>query len=133
MTERKQVAARFLHDVLGGGRFELLPELVTNEYADRSLPSGVTPRMAIESFRGGFPDAEVRIDSQVEEGDRVITRWTVHASHSGDFFGIAPTGRTIEMEGFSEYRFEGDRMAEGWVTYDQLNLMQQLGAVPAPS
>ena len=131
MPDRKQVARRFLQDVLGAGRFELLSELVTDDFADRSLPSGITPRQAIETFRAGFPDAAVAIDSQVEEGDTVVTRWTVRATHTGDFFGVPGTGRRIEMSGFSQYRFQGDRMAESWVTYDQLGLLQQVGALAA--
>ena len=133
MSARKQVASQFLTDVLGGGRFDLLARLTTTSYADRSLPSGVTPQMAIEAFRAAFPDAAVEVDHQVEEADTVVSRWTVRGSHTGDFFGVPPTGRHITMEGFSEYRFDGDRMAESWVLYDQLGLMQQLGAVPAPT
>jgi predicted ester cyclase len=131
MSDRKQVARRFLQDVLGAGRFELLPELVTADYADRSLPSGITPRQAIESFRAGFPDATVTIDSQVEEGDTVVTRWTVTATHTGDFFGLPASGRPIVMSGFSQYRFDGPCMAESWVTYDQRGLLQQIGAPAA--
>ena len=131
MSDRKQVARRFLCDILGGGRVELLAELVTDDYADRSLPSGVTPRLAIEGFRAGFPDATVSIDSQVEEGDTVVTRWTVRATHTGGFFGVPATGRPIVMSGFSQYRFDGPRMAESWVTYDQLGLFQQIGAPAA--
>lgn len=128
MSPRKSAAARFLTEVLGGGRFELLDELVSADYADRSLPSGVTPRTAIEAFRAGFPDTTVQVDHQVEEGDTVISRWTIEASHTGDFFGVPPTGRRISLAGFSEYRFCDDKMVEAWVTYDQLGLMQQLTA-----
>lgn len=127
MSSRKSIATRFLTEVLGGGRFDLLDELVSANYADRSLPSGVTPRTAIEAFRAGFPDTTVHVEHQVEEGDTVVSRWTIEASHTGDFFGVPPTGRRISLAGFSEYRFCEDKMAESWVTYDQLGLMQQLG------
>ncbi len=131
MSPHKHIAGRFLEEILGGGHFERLGELVTDDYADRSLPSGVTPRAAIEMFRAGFPDASVRIDSQIEEGSQVVTRWTLSATHAGEFFGLAPTGRPVLMTGFSQYRFDGDRMAEAWVDYDLLGLLRQIGAVAA--
>lgn len=131
MSDRKAVARRFLEEVLGGGRFEVLDELVTPDYADRSLPSGLTPVQAIAAFRAGFPDASVYVDNQVEEGDRVVSRWTLRATHTGDFFGVAPSGRPVTMTGFSEYRFERGRMAEAWVDYDQAGVLRQIGALVA--
>lgn len=131
MSDRKAVARRFLEEVLGGGRFEVLDELVTSDYTDRSLPSGLTPVQAIGAFRTGFPDASVHVDNQVEEGDRVVSRWTLRATHTGDFFGLAPSGRPVTMTGFSEYRFEGGRMAEAWVDYDQAGVLRQIGALVA--
>lgn len=128
---RKRVARQFLEEVLGGGRFDRLAELVTDDYADRSLPTGLTPRTAIEAFRAGFPDAAVSVDHQVEEGDHVVSRWTLRATHTGSFFGIPASGRPVVMTGFSEYRFEGDRMAEAWVDYDQAGILRQIGALAA--
>ena len=130
-STRAEVARRFLEEVLGRGDYELMDALVVDGYADRSLPDGVTPRMAIEAFRGGFPDAAVSIEHQVEGDDTVVTRWVATGTHTGEFFGIPATGRRMTMEGFSEYRFEGDRMAESWVVYDQLGLLRQIGAVAA--
>ena len=132
MSDHKALARRFLTEVLGAGRFDLLDELLAPGFLDRSLPSGLTPRMAIEGFRSGFPDVAVSVDHQTEEGETVISRWTARATHSGEFYGVPATGKPITMEGFSEYRFENDRMAEAWVSYDQLGLLQQLGAIPAP-
>jgi predicted ester cyclase len=43
------------------------------------------------------------------------------------------TGRRVSMEGISIYRVENGRLAEAWVRYDALGLMQQLGAIPQPA
>jgi predicted ester cyclase len=50
--------------------------------------------------------------------------------HKGDLNGIAPTGKQIAITGVSVVRFTGRKMAEGWVNWDTLAMMRQLGAVP---
>jgi predicted ester cyclase len=61
----------------------------------------------------------------------VVTRWTLRGTHRGTYQGVAPTGKQITMAGVSIYRFAEGKVAEGWVSYDALGLLQQIGAVPA--
>lgn len=42
------------------------------------------------------------------------------------------TGKLVTMSGISIYRVVEGKLVEGWVEYDQLGLMQQLGAVAGP-
>jgi SnoaL-like polyketide cyclase len=51
-------------------------------------------------------------------------------AHRGDLNGIAPTGKPFVISGLSVVRFVGGKMAEGWINWDALGLMQQLRAVP---
>jgi len=43
---------------------------------------------------------------------------------------ISPTGKEITTTGISVIRIAGGKVAEQWVTWDTLGMMQQLGAVP---
>jgi hypothetical protein len=131
--KNRAVARRFIEEVLGRGNYAILPELTTESYLDHSLPSGVTPVQSIAAFRAGFPDLEATVEDVIAEGDKTVVRWVVTGTNSAEFFGMPPTGRSVRMSGLSMYRFEGGRMAEGWVEYNQLGLMQQLGAIPAPA
>jgi predicted ester cyclase len=47
--------------------------------------------------------------------------------------GIPPTGKQVDFQGISIHRIEGGKVAEGWVTFDALGMLQQLGAVPEPA
>ena len=58
-------------------------------------------------------------------------RWTAKATHTGEFFGAAPTGKTAIVTGSDIFRIEGGKLAELWQEWDQLGMMQQLGIVPA--
>lgn len=133
LEQNKVLARRFIEEILGKGNFDLLPELTTPEYIDHSLPSGVTPLQSLAGFRAGFPDTRVSVESLVGEGEMVVVRWVLQATHTGNFFGIPPTGLPVTMGGISMYRIQDGKMVEGWVEYDQLNLMQQIGMALQPA
>lgn len=50
----------------------------------------------------------------------------------GDELGVPAPGRRVEVTGMSLGRFVGGKLVEGWNNWDQLSLMQQIGAAPAP-
>jgi predicted ester cyclase len=80
-------------------------------------------------FRRGFPDFHDTIDLQLAEGDLVAARFTSTGPHLGTFQSIAPTGRRLSWTGMVIDRIEGDRIVESWGSWDQLGMLQQLGAV----
>jgi predicted ester cyclase len=47
--------------------------------------------------------------------------------------GIPPTGRNYAFAGIDVHRLRDGRMAEHWHVVDLFGLLQQLGAIPAPS
>lgn len=131
LEQNKTTARRFIEDILGKGKLNLFSELTTDRYVDHALPSGMTPQQSIGAFRAGFPDMRVTVDDVLGEGDQAVVRYTIHATHTGSFYGIPPTGKAVTMTGISIYRLVGGKLAESWVQYDQFGLMQQLGVVPA--
>ena len=79
-----------------------------------------------------FPDMHAHIHDQVAEGDKVVTRKTFHATHKGEFFGIAPTDKEVRFDAIDIMRIDGGKIVEHWGEVDLLSLMQQLGAIPPP-
>ncbi len=88
-------------------------------------------RIFAQGFRTAFPDLKVTIDHIVEQGDKVVARWTATMTHKGDFLGFAPTGKKVTITGTSTQRISGGKIVEGWDNWDQLGLLVQIGAVPA--
>jgi predicted ester cyclase len=84
------------------------------------------------AFFAGFPDLRLTVDETVEEGERIAVRFTVRGTHEGVFQGIPPTGRPVEVQGFSILHFSAGRIVERWNQLDQLSMLQQLGVLPAP-
>jgi len=82
-------------------------------------------------LRSAFPDVQITHDFEVERDDRVVIRWTAKATHTGEFFGVAPTGKAITVTGIDVFRVEGGKLAELWQEWYQLGMMRQLGVIPA--
>ena len=84
------------------------------------------------AFLNGFLELVVSVEDTIAEGDKVVAYWTCRGTHTGEFQGIAPTGKQAEWMGIAVYRFAGGKIIEirGW--NDALGLMQQLGVVPPP-
>jgi steroid delta-isomerase-like uncharacterized protein len=82
------------------------------------------------SFTGGFPDSQILIESCIAEGDTVVTRWTLTGSHQGAFQGIPPTGRQVKFAGLEFNRVVDGRLVEHYSMFDNVALLQQIGAMP---
>jgi predicted ester cyclase len=85
-------------------------------------------------FAAAFSDARRTVEDLWGAGDKVVLRITTTATHSGEFNGIATTGRRIVMTGIVIYRFHDGKIAESWGELDFAGLWRQLAApVPPPS
>ena len=89
-------------------------------------------RQFIMMFFVGFPDMRLVVEDVVAQGDRVAVRWTFHGTHHGEFFGNPPTGMPVTMSAIEINRLVDGKIAEHWVALDQLGMLQQVGAIPAP-
>ena len=77
-----------------------------------------------------FPDLHFTIDDIVVEGDKVAMRYTMTGTHRGEFKGIPPTNKKVTAWAIEIDRVVGGKFVEGWVRFDTLGLMQQLGVLP---
>jgi predicted ester cyclase len=83
------------------------------------------------TFLAAFPDAQITDEDVIAEGEKVVRRYTTHATHQGEteMFG-PPTGRKIELKGITIHRIEGGKIVEEWESFDNLSMMKQLGFAP---
>jgi predicted ester cyclase len=126
----KRIVQRYYDEVLTSRRMDVLHQLVAPEFVGHD-PVGATMDRAgyIDSVRmwhAGFAHLIVRIEDQVAERDRVTTRWTATAKHTGQFAGIAPTWRDVRISGTDIHRLEGGRLVEMWEQLDFASLLAQM-------
>jgi steroid delta-isomerase-like uncharacterized protein len=85
----------------------------------------------VGSFINAIPDANVTVEDEIAEGDKVVERFTMRGTHQGETeeFG-PPTGRQIELRGMTISRIEGGKIVEEWQSYANASMMEQLGLAP---
>lgn len=83
-------------------------------------------------FDAAFPGHRVQVEVILAEGEFVTVLHTHTATHTGPFMGMPPTGKTALVSGIELYRLTEGRIVEFWRKDDDVSLLMQLGALPAP-
>ena len=118
-------------------RLDQMDEFFAYDYLDHAAMPGQVPglegaKQKWAIYLAAFPDMRATIEEMVAEEDEVVVRWTVEGTHRGELLGIRPTGKHIRFSGISIYRLAERKISEQWEQWDRLDLMRQLGVVPAP-
>lgn len=118
ITENKEFVIRYLDAISGKPK----PESVLQEYLDDE--ELIEHILASET---SFPEYELIPEDILAEGDLVAIRGRVVGIHKGDFMGIPPTGKKIDLELFVNYRIANGKIIDHWMILDSAVIMQQLG------
>jgi steroid delta-isomerase-like uncharacterized protein len=78
----------------------------------------------------GLPDLHYAIEDMVAEGDKVAVRYTMTATHKGEYRGIPPTGKRIKTTSAIFYRIADGKIVEALPYSDSLAMYQQMGVSP---
>ena len=131
----KKIARRWAESFLSTGDMNVAEELCAENY--RLFYPGVEKPMGYEdakavlpTLRAGFPDLRFRIDSVVCDGDRVVMRLNMEGSHKGEFQGIAPTGKRVNLGCLVELMCRDGKIVEDRPYFDRLGMLEQLGVIP---
>ena len=89
-------------------------------------------KKSMSELYDAFPDTHFAIDDMFAEGDKVAVRYKVTGTHKGEYMGIPPTNKKVTIWAIEIDRIVGGKAAEGWLMFDTLSFMQQLGVIPAP-
>jgi steroid delta-isomerase-like uncharacterized protein len=135
--QNKELARRSVEEIWNQGKLNTINELVAEgaTFHDPNVPGGKFTgpqgfKQFVEIYRGAFPDVHFTINDQIAEGDKVATRWTATGTQKGALMGIAPTNKHSTVTGTDLERYENGKVVEGWLSYDMLGMLQQLGVVP---
>jgi predicted ester cyclase len=140
MTMTEQIAAqnkallrRFYEEVYADWDMALVDEVLSPRFTSHDWPEGSAGPQAFrnyyEALRSAVPDARYEVDDLIAEGDRVVVRWRLLGTHEGEFRGIAPTGRAIELKGIAIYRVDDGMLMERWVVSDLYGMLEESDAV----
>jgi predicted ester cyclase len=134
IEERRRWPQRWADEVHGNRNIEFIDECHAPGWVGHFDGEDLTNREYKEMQRqllGGFPDAEFVFDPVIVEGNTVAGHWVMTGTHTGEFAGLKPTGRTVRVTGsFVTHYDEDGRAVETWENIDQFSMLQQLGIAP---
>ena len=84
-----------------------------------------------KAFYAAFPDLTQTIDDAFAVEEKATVRFTATATHQGELMGLAPTGKQVAISGMAVLHIGGGKVEELHEVFDQLSLMQQIGAIPS--
>lgn len=132
--ENKALVRRWFDDVWNRGSASAVDQLMSADAVVHGLGEPMQGPAAFKRFhaayREAFPDVQIEVKDMVAEGDKVAFRWTATATHRGVSLGFAATNRNVHFAGMGIIRVKDGKLVEGWNTFDQLGMLQQLGVVP---
>jgi predicted ester cyclase len=113
-TEKnKNIVRRFITEVLSGRNLSLADEVLAPNYVN-GLTGG-----DLAAFKGmltgmstALSDVRFEIDDLVAEGDSVVARWKMEATHTGSLMGETPTGKRVSSRGLTYYRLVNGQIVE---------------------
>jgi steroid delta-isomerase-like uncharacterized protein len=83
------------------------------------------------NFLTGFTNIQFTIKDIFGQDDKLVKYWNFKGTHTGEFFGIPPTGKNVSIDGTTLIRMSNGKIAEERDFFDNLDFMTQLGLVPA--
>jgi predicted ester cyclase len=121
MTEENKTIARRVYEIVSTGAFGRASEIVDQDAPDNELLPDDPPAKLIDTFketfseaRGGFPDLSISVEDVMAEGDLVAARVVMRGTHRGEFQGIAPTGKRVEVRAMDMFRVSNGKIVEHW-------------------
>ncbi len=121
--------------IINEGNLNLIND--TNFDSNITLVSSPENIVGIENFKAyysnfitGFSEREFTVENIFGQGDQLVKHWHFKGIHSGEFFGIPPTGKTLDISGVTIAKMKNGKIANEHDFMDNLEFMGQLGIDP---
>jgi steroid delta-isomerase-like uncharacterized protein len=140
MEDSKRLVSMFVEKLWNERKLELADAIFHEDCRTHQLRSGspATPvprgpaeiKTHVADWLSAFPDLRFTIEQIFAEGDRVFSQLAMDGTHTGQWLGISPTGKRVNIRMVTIHRIRSGRIIEDWVLVESLGVFQQLGALP---
>ena len=134
--QNKSIVRRF-GDALNSHNLDVLDDLVDPGFVRHSQATPWIQIRSLDEFKrflqddwSGVPDGQTTPRFLVAEGDLVALYCTYAGTQTGQWGPLPPSGKRFELDFSGVFRIAGGRIAELWITWDNLSLLTQLGHMP---
>ncbi|TDW48825.1 putative ester cyclase [Flavobacterium sp. 270] len=118
--ENKALLVKYNKEVIENGDMNFFREIATSDFLNHSAPEGMPSSIdgVIYFFtnilHAAFSEIKVEVLDMIAEGDKVVTRKLISGTHTGDLFGIAPTGKNVEIKVIDIFTVYDGKLKEHW-------------------
>ena len=138
LEENKKFMNYFIEEVINKKNLNAANDLVSEDFTEHVPFPGQKPgreglKFVLNSMFTGFPDMNWAVHEQIAEGEKVVTRFTWTGTHKGEFMGIPPTNKRVEVWGVVIDVVRNKLFSESRIIMDNIGLLQQLGVMPQPA
>jgi predicted ester cyclase len=141
MDDNKQIVTRFVEELWNQRNLDVADAIFDSQCHTHQLRSGVpdTPvsrgpesiKKHVGEWLSGFPDLQFTIEQILSDGDRVATQMVMDGTHTGEWIGILPTGKRVNIRMTAIHRIHNGKIIEDWVLVESLGVFQQFGVLPS--
>ena len=128
--KNKALVRRFL-EAQAKGKLNVIDEVLTPHFVDHDRLPGQAPdregyKRAIAEYHAAFSNVRFLVEDQVAQGDKVVTRFIVRATHDlGELMGVAPTGREVTYKAMAIHRIVGGKIVEEWAEGSNISAVME--------
>ena len=134
-SEYRTILERFYDAAFNHPNLTEAQDLIAPEYIDHNpiAPKSVSGIQGLKYtsklLRTGFPDLNISIEDLIVGRNRIVARIRMQGTHQGEFMGLKPTGKQIDITAIEIYGMVGEKISERWGSLDGIALFQQLGVI----
>jgi serine phosphatase RsbU (regulator of sigma subunit)/ketosteroid isomerase-like protein len=128
--KNKALVRRFL-EAQAKGNLNVIDEVLTPHFVDHDRLPGQAPdregyKRVITEYHAAFSNVRFLVEDQLAEGDKVVTRFIVRATHDlGELMGVAPTGREVTYKALAIHRIVGGKIVEEWAEGSNISAVME--------
>ncbi|HEU0295393.1 MAG TPA: ester cyclase [Anaerolineales bacterium] len=122
---RKWIDAWIVNDLV------VLDEIFAQDYRVNETRIGVEGvKQAVQFLHSVFSDISAELHEMIAEEDKVVIRWTIRGRHTGNFMGVLPTGKELELTGINIYQIVDHKIIANREQTNISEVIQKLKANP---
>lgn len=134
----KRLVRRYYEEVVNTGAVDEVPRFVSPDYVEvhdnKRYAIGIEgAKDHIRGVRQTYPDLHLTVEQQIAEDEWVVTRVTMRGTHQGEWQGIQPTGKPVEVTAVNIDRVVDGRIVEHGGAANLLGPLLEIGAIQVAS
>jgi len=134
-AKNQSLIRRFIDEVVNTGNVALLADLISPDGVETDGKVCIVTGMAehLNAVRAIYPDLFLTIERQVAEGEWVATQITARGTHSREWLGMPPSGKTLVFTGVNVDRGVNGKIVEHGGEANMLEPFLEAGSLQSVS